>query len=388
MAGFADLLIQGAQQSAQKEIDFVGGLQKGAQLAQQIEQTKIARQQIEDAKVTQQINKASKIMDAIEKGSQFKDKAAQNMFFKNYVPGMVKALKMEEFFNPDLMGYIQGSQEVRDKMAGLKLDIQDKISRGELRGAAIIDYAKSKLQPEELPLLDTDALLEQQKFATSEEGKTYRANIVQQGQRERQQTDIGATGQKAVAKRVADEFATYQAGGGKAGIESSIRNLKDAASTLETGKVKTGGVSTLIPGFKSDTVQSVINPQMSSLKVQARSALNNVLRATLGSAFTEAEGERVLSQIWDDKQPPAENARRIRNKLKELEQNVKEKEAEFKAQGFQVKSSATASDWKLKLKGKKDAIKALPPTEAQRVIKGLAEKLDVPIEDITKELGD
>ncbi len=341
MATLNDMLLGSAIESSKKAPDALKAMQTGAQLAQAASNVQAQRAQMEQQKEQIQVQKADKIMEAIEKGNNFKDKAAQNLYFKNHVPGMVKALKMEEFFNPEIMSYIQQSPDVRNKLVGLRLDIQDKINNGQLKGANILQYAQSKLTPEELPMLDTDSLLEQQKFAASEEGKSYRAQLVQQGQGERQGTQIDSKGKTALAETVAKQYADYIGAGGRASINASLKKLDEAATALETGKVVTGGKSTVIPGFKSDEAQSIINPQLVEMKSQAQSALNSVLRQTLGAQFTEAEGTKILNQVWDDKLAPKVNAKKVRDKIAELRTGVKDKEKLFKEQGFKVDGAKT-----------------------------------------------
>lgn len=148
---------------------------------------------------------------------------------------------------------------------------------------------------------------------------------------------------KALESRLASKYADYAAGGGRSGIEASLSKLEDVAAKLESGQVTTGGLSTFIPGANSDVAQTVLNPGMVDAKIQAQSALNNVLRSTLGAQFTAKEGERVLSQIWDDKQTPAVNAKRVRSKITELRSNVLSAETEFKKAGFMDQQEGSAS---------------------------------------------
>lgn len=387
MAGITDILTQGMGEEAGKAFgaDIGGSINKGAALAQSIENMKAQREELEQKKQELQMQKATRILDAVEKGSQFKDKAAQNLYFKNYVPGMIKAFKMQDLFPDELMSYVQQSEDVRNKLIGLRLDIQDKIQSGQLKGAAIFQYAKDRLSPEELPLLDTDSLLEQQKFAASEGGKFDRAQFIAGASAAKQEREIKSTGEKEVARETGKEYVAYMANGGRASISSSIRRLEDAANALETGNVKTGGVTTTIPGFRSDSVQVMLNPKMVEMRTEAQSALNNVLRQTLGAAFTKDEGERVLNQVWDDKQSPSVNAKKIREKLVELRSNVADKEALFKRYGHPVPSERGAAEaW---LKSKKIQAASLDETEYQKFISGAADKLGISIEDVRKILG-
>lgn len=400
MATIAEMLVGSTLEAANKAPDISGAMVKGAQLAQAAQNVEAQRAELEMRKQEHYIGKINRVMDAIEKGSGFKDKAAQGMYFKNYLPGMVKALKLEEFFTPETMQFVQGSPEVRDKLLGLRLDMQDKISNGQLRGAAILDYAKSKLNPEELAMLDTDSLIEQQKFAMSEAGKTERAEMVQTGQGQRQRTQIGSAGQTALAQDVAKRYSDYKAGGGRAGMEASLKKLEGAAAALKTGKVKTGGVTTVIPGFKSDTAQSVLNPQMVAVKTDAQAALNTILRSTLGAQFTAQEGERVLNQIWDDRQPPAENARRIKEKIEELRNNARNAESEFQRFGYLQESGiadkgkkakatqvSAPAEWQSKLNSQIDRVTKLAPEEYNKYVNAFANKYNLSVDQVKKALG-
>lgn len=144
----------------------------------------------------------------------------------------------------------------------------------------------------------------------------------------------GSAGSKELEKKIASKYADWSAGGGRSGIESSLVKLNEVANKLETGKISTGGMTTFIPGLNSDTVQSAINPEMVNTKIEAQSALNSVLRQTLGAQFTAQEGDRVMRQIWDDKQTPQANAKKIRMKISELRSNALSAEREFSKFGF------------------------------------------------------
>ena len=180
---------------------------------------------------------------------------------------------------------------------------------------------------------------------TAFEQKEKRARIVAEGQAQRLDTQVRAreaaaqtafqqTGAKKVATTAATNFTAYQAEGGKAGLNINLRELKGAAKLLESGAVTTGGISTKLPLLKSDEVQSILNQDMRNVQNTARSAIMPLLRATLGSAFTDAEGERIFGTVFDPKAPAKENAKRIRRKIEELEKTIGDKESLFIKEGF------------------------------------------------------
>lgn len=387
MASIADMMAQsGLATSTQAGEGLLQGVHQGAQLAKTIEDMNMQREEMERRKQELQTQKAVAVTDTLKIAAQTKDKNLKNFLLKKVMPSKIKALGMEEFFGPDTLEMVQTSDEALQKVLGLQLDLEDKVNKGELTGAQAYQQARNILSdPEQLALLDTDRLFEAQKFSVGEGGKTSRAQIVQQGQSERQNTQISSAGHTELAKKVADIYAGYQAGGGKSAFNASLAKLNEAANALETGSVKTGGASTVIPGFRNDDAQMMINPAMVNMKSQAQSALNAILRQTLGAQFTEQEGMRVLAQVWDDRASPAANAKKIRAKIAELKDNIKNAESEFKRFGY-LKDSA-ASGWKDTVRKQKDKVKKLSADDQKRYLDGLVEKLNIPLEDLRKELG-
>lgn len=327
MAGsLADMLVQSSLQGAQASGEqLASGIKTGAALAQQIEQTQQIRQQMEQQKEQLQLQKVDKLTGLMEKGAAIKSKAARNAFFKNYIPKTAAALGLQNFIPEDTMMMIQADPEQAKKLTLLKAKIRS--------GEMTMSDAVSQLDPEAFASMDEAEVMQLEaadKFRIDNQEKMGRAQFVASEAGARADEARTQAGQVELAKKVADKYATYTAGGGRAGMQSSLKSLKDVANALENGVVTTGGATTKLPWLKSDDAQSMLNPKMVEFKTQAQAALNNVLRATLGAQFTEGEGVRVLNQVWDDRQAPAVNAKKVRSKLKELEQNVKDAESEFR----------------------------------------------------------
>jgi hypothetical protein len=191
--------------------------------------------------------------------------------------------------------------------------------------------------------LDFANIAKAAEFSISEAGKTQRTATMAASQQQRQETQIGAKksaaqlafeqiGAKKVAQRVADEFAAYDAQGGRVALESNLKSLEAAIPKLKS--IETGGLTTKIPGLSSDAFQSIVNQEMLNVQNDARAAIMPLLRATLGSQFTEKEGERIFGTVFDPKAPPAENARRMQRKVDELRDTIEDKEAAFVRQGL------------------------------------------------------
>lgn len=330
MASITDLLIGGATQTAQQSGEQLqSGIKTGAALAEQVERTQQMRQQMEQQKQQLQLQKVDKLTGLMEKGAAIKSKAARNAFFKNYIPKTAAALGLQDFIPEDTMMMIQADPEQAKKIALLRSQVRS--------GAITMADAVSKMDPEEFAAMD-EAEIQQleaaDKFAIDNNRKMERTEVVQTGSAGRAEAARNEAGQVELAKDVAKKYSTYKAGGGSAGMKSSLEKLDAVAAALETGTVKTGGATTKIPWLKSDDAQSMLNPKMVEYKTEAQAALNNVLRSTLGAQFTEGEGVRVLNQVWDDRQAPSVNAKKVRSKLVELKQNVKDAESEFSRFGY------------------------------------------------------
>jgi NACalpha-BTF3-like transcription factor len=380
MASIAEMLVGSTIQQAQKAPDITGAVESGAKLAQTAEQIKMQRQQMEDRKQEVQMQKANSIVDTIKIAAQSKDRNLRNFMLKKVVPGKVAALGMDKFFTPETLEMLQSSDEVQKKVLGLQLQLDQQVRSGEITGAEAYQRAQSVLSnPEELAMLDTDQIFEAQKFSASEEGKGFRAQMVAEAAMAKQRDTQESTAKVTLARNTANRYDDYLAGGGKSGMESSLRLLEDAAKSLETGQVTTGGITTKIPGFRSDAVQSEINPKLLEARTQAQAALNTVLRATLGAQFTEKEGERLLNQVWDDKLAPAVNARKIRAKIRELRENLKNSEKAFVKAGLMTEEAAQEK--------KKTTFKDISPAAQKVAIELYMKQKNVSEKEARKALG-
>lgn len=133
-------------------------------------------------------------------------------------------------------------------------------------------------------------------------------------------------GQEAADTAFGKEYADYQAGGGKAGIEKNIGLLSGAVENLKSGKAKTGGWTTKIPGLSSDVVQEALNPEMIAARDSIRGAIQNTLRQTLGPQFTEKEGTDIFNRAFNPRLSPQENIRRAEAVIQELQTRIDAKD--------------------------------------------------------------
>jgi hypothetical protein len=115
-------------------------------------------------------------------------------------------------------------------------------------------------------------------------------------------------------------------GGEKSRAASRINQLKAVTNVLESGKRITGPVVGLTP----DVVLSFVNPGSREARANAERVIQEGLRATLGAQFTKVEGENFLARAYDSKAPPADNVRRLRSIVTQMEESAKDRESMMK----------------------------------------------------------
>lgn len=358
MATIAEMLIgttaQGIQQTGEN-------IQKGAQLAQGIQEVQMKRQQLEQQKKDHEQNKLENMTNDILKARTLGGKALSG--YRDFLKNKARVLNIDNVYTPESIDLITSVPENLDRFEVILNQVQS----GELP----LDQAQEMLQDEGLfyniDPAERQRLAAAAKTAILEKNKQERAETAAQAQLGKQIQGQQAAGQVELAKKVAGQYSEYSAAGGRAGLESALNNLEEAAAALETGVVKTGKVTNIIPGFRSDTVQAVVNPKLLEVRTQAQAALNKVLRATLGAQFTEKEGERILNQIWDDKLKPQVNAKKIRAKIEELRDNVNDAESEFARFGYlQAKPGKKATPVQKAQEPPKAPGNAFAPNDAQK----------------------
>ncbi len=179
------------------------------------------------------------------------------------------------------------------------------------------------------------------KYEITEEGKRTKilADSKKEERTDRAQTrkdeiaakaaQVGTPGQKALDTSFAREYNDWTSGG-EASVDKNLTRLKDAKAKLE--------------GVKNDLIQSASGAvtgrlpnilrteESKTLEQDVRAAAQGALRATLGSQFTEKEGERIMSAAYDPTLSPEANIKKIDAAIAELESGKLAKNA--KAQHF------------------------------------------------------
>jgi len=115
-------------------------------------------------------------------------------------------------------------------------------------------------------------------------------------------------------------------GGEKTKAASRINQLKAVANMLESGKRITGPVVGLTP----DVALAFVNPASREARANAEKVIQEGLKAVLGAQFTRPEGEAYLARSYDPKALQADNLRRLRSIVTQMEESAKDRESMMK----------------------------------------------------------
>ena len=119
--------------------------------------------------------------------------------------------------------------------------------------------------------------------------------------------DALTQGQVAVDKDFAKNYSEWQLSGGHEGALTKISALEDAKQKLIDNPNLTG--PTKLP--TTGAIGAVINPETMQVKDQVLQAIQSSLRQTLGSQFTEKEGENIFKRAWNDRLPAEKNIEKL-----------------------------------------------------------------------------
>lgn len=117
-------------------------------------------------------------------------------------------------------------------------------------------------------------------------------------------------GQKAVDQDFAKDYNAWTSGEAK-NARTEIEKLRSVAKQLTDGKVETGGVTGMFPD------RMTTNATLST-RSDVHSTIMNSMKATLGSAFTEKEGERKIKATWNEADSTENNLARVNRLIGDL----------------------------------------------------------------------
>jgi len=181
--------------------------------------------------------------------------------------------------------------------------------------------AKSDLTQNQTGLIKAQLDFEKakEKNATDEERMRMMMGIQKQKLDKGDKSDLFKEADKAFGK----EYQDWNAQGGYASVEKQLGMLENAAAKLEADPTLSGGAATALP----DVVRRRLYPEQMKIEQDVKQATQAALRQTLGSQFTEREGEAIMQRSYDPALPAADNIAKIRAAVQELKTKAMEKEA-------------------------------------------------------------
>ena len=133
----------------------------------------------------------------------------------------------------------------------------------------------------------------------------------------------------ALSKTIAGAEAGAQAGISRLAVTEGIKQAPEIAqsratieelNSLATELDSPGGVKTgIVPGYVPNAFLPALFPEAAALKNRAERVIQNGLRATLGSQFTEKEGAAFLERAYNPKLDPQTNAKSLRRVANEIQ---------------------------------------------------------------------
>lgn len=132
----------------------------------------------------------------------------------------------------------------------------------------------------------------------------------------------------ALSKDYAKDYNDWTSSG-KATVDKNLERLYSARAALKSDNTLTGGFRGMLP----DNLRNITNEKAITTRDDVRAAASSALKATLGPAFTEKEGERIMNQAYNEKLSPEANIEKLDAAIKEIETAKANQDA--KAQYFE-----------------------------------------------------
>jgi hypothetical protein len=120
-----------------------------------------------------------------------------------------------------------------------------------------------------------------------------------------------SVGEKALDKKIGEEYANWVVGGGAVQSASRISRINDVVSKLG----KKDDISGAVVGFTLEnlpTIASAIYPDAQDAKDVVESVVQTDLRAILGGQFAQKEGEALIKRAYNPRLSEEKNARRLK----------------------------------------------------------------------------
>lgn len=130
-------------------------------------------------------------------------------------------------------------------------------------------------------------------------------------------------GQEAADKEFGKEYSDLQAGGGIQGAKKNLQGLQSVQERLKSAPEP--NFLERAAGYLPDSFRSALTPEAKAQEDAVKGAIQNTLRQTLGSQFTEKEGTAILNRAYDPRLSNAENLKRVQKEAEALKSQLEQK---------------------------------------------------------------
>lgn len=392
MADLSEFVLNEAQNVAQGQYKGFGeSVIQGAQLAQQAEAINQKRQMLEQQKAELAKTKLDKFTAYMFKATQQKDPKAKSNYIKA-APQVRDAYGIPASVFSDESIQSMGTS---DDDAGRAYTLSLAVQKGDMSAAdaiAIYNDPEKRLQVNPTPM---ELRSGNKEFTVSDAQKTFLDNQAKQAaltaQAQRQDKEIATTGTREIAKKTGEQYAAYQAQGGKAGVEKNIAALDTAIKQLKSGEVRFGTLAKKVPFGSSEDVLSFYDEKAKALVDSVRGSVN--MRAALADPNpTEKQINAIMGRTIDPRLSNAENIKKLEDAKRALLSDVSSKEAIFAQHGFmtpsapQQRQSAPAAASPAPAGGGRPLSELDNPAVAQKLMKAIASNANM-LDVLAKRYG-
>lgn len=156
-----------------------------------------------------------------------------------------------------------------------------------------------------------------QKMFDAQENREMRKDLMRMKESERREKkeEEQTAGQKALDKVYVKDYNDWTTRDAPI-AEKNLQRLEEARNLLEKDNDYSGRFEGRFPDF-------LRSEKSIRLRQDVQAAAQAALKATLGSQFTEKEGERIMNMAYDEKLSPKENIKKIDKAIQEIETNKK-----------------------------------------------------------------
>jgi hypothetical protein len=129
--------------------------------------------------------------------------------------------------------------------------------------------------------------------------------------------------QEKIDSEFGKDYAAYVAAGGYADVQRQAKQLEDAISVMTDKNAP--NVSGFFTGMAPDFLLRAVNPTAVNIREAVEEVAQRNLRLILGAQFTEREGEKLISRVFNPGLDEAINAKRATRLLEQIKAGAEAK---------------------------------------------------------------